>query len=212
MFQIRNVKYKDILHIKAVDIEEKKVTTLFGESGSGKTTLMKLLNQLISYDEGEIIYNNKPIEAYDPIELRRDVVMLAQTPAMFEGNVRDNLLIGLKFAEKEIAADDELLNALEIVQLQKGLNEGVDSLSGGEKQRLSFARVILMDAPVYLLDEPTSALDEDTEMTVMEQFCRHARQKGKTIIMVTHSRTVAETFSDRIIYMKDINEGKTANE
>ncbi|MGV3487169.1 MAG: ABC transporter ATP-binding protein [Tuberibacillus sp.] len=212
MFKIRNVKFKDILNINHLDIEENKVTTLFGESGSGKTTLMKMLNQLMSFDEGRILYKNKSIEEYDPIELRREVVMLSQTPAMFHGNIKDNLLIGLKFAEKGLPNIDALLKAMEMVHLQKDLGEGVDSLSGGEKQRLSFARVILMDAPVYLLDEPTSALDEDTEMTVMEQFCRYARENGKTIIMVTHSRRVAETFSDKIIYMKDINQGDTEHE
>ncbi|TCP23413.1 putative ABC transport system ATP-binding protein [Scopulibacillus darangshiensis] len=206
MFQIRNVTYKDILNIKTVDIGSQEVMTFFGESGSGKTTLMKLLNQLISFDEGDILYNGRSVLDYDPIELRRQVVMLAQTPAVFAGNIRDNLLIGMKFSEKEPANDSTLVDALKMVRLHKDLDGGVDSLSGGEKQRLAFARVILMDAPVYLLDEPTSALDDDTESLVMDRFFDYARENGKTVVMVTHSKKLAEEHSDKMILMKDINE------
>ena len=208
MFKIRNVVYEDILNLPSVDIQASQVTTLFGESGSGKTTLMKLLNQLISYDKGEIFYNDTLISEMDPIELRREVVMLSQTPAIFDGNVRENLLIGLRFSGKSDVSDSELHRALEMVHLKKDLEEETDTLSGGEKQRLAFARVILMDAKVFLIDEPTSALDEKTETVVMDQFIQYVRDHHKTVVMVTHSKAVAERYSDNIIYMNEINKAK----
>lgn len=205
MFQLNDVTYKDILNIKNVSIKANKITAIIGASGSGKTTLVKLLNQLISQDSGSITYQNKPIDAFDPIELRKEVVMLSQTPAIFDGNIRDNLLIGLKFSGKEAAKDDELKKALEKVKLDKSLDDDADSLSGGEKQRVAFARVILMDAPVYVLDEPTSALDDETEAIVMDRFIEEARKNNKSVIMITHSKKVAEDYSDEIIQMSDIN-------
>lgn len=212
MFQMSNVIYKDILNIKKVDIPPGKVTTIIGESGSGKTTFMKLLNRLISHDEGSILYNNHPIEEFDPIQLRKQVVMLSQTPAIFEGTIRDNLLIGLKFSGKAPVDDADMVKTLDMLKLHKDLEDDADSLSGGEKQRVAFARVILMDAAIYLLDEPTSALDDETETLVMERFISHARENDKTIIMVTHSKKVAEEYSDQIIQMKDINEGISVHE
>lgn len=210
MFTLKNVTFKDILHIPALDIPDSQVTTLFGESGSGKSTLMKLLNQIISYDKGEIYYKDRLITEYNPVELRRDVVMLGQTPAMFEGTVKENLLIGLRFSGKDEATDDQLKEVLNKVQLKKGLDEDARPLSGGEKQRLAFARVILMEPSVYLIDEPTSALDENTENLVMEAFIDFVRETEKTVVMVTHSKSVAEQYSDHTVYMSDINKTERA--
>ena len=81
MFTLKNVKYKNILDLVDISFKEGIVTAILGESGGGKTTLLKLLNQLISQDSGSIKYNDQAIESYHPIELRRQVVMLPQTPA-----------------------------------------------------------------------------------------------------------------------------------
>ncbi len=206
MFKIRKVTFKEILNIPSLDISPGLVTTLFGESGSGKTTLMKLLNQMTSYDGGAIYYNDRLITDLDPIELRREVVMLSQTPAIFDGNIRDNLLIGRHFSGKKEVDHTVLKHALERVHLNKNLNDRADPLSGGEKQRLAFARVFLMDAKVFLMDEPTSALDEKTESGVMDHFINYVKEKKKTVIMVTHSRSVAERYSDLIIKMDEVNQ------
>lgn len=174
-----------------------------GESGSGKTTLLKLLNKLIRYDSGEIYYQGKPLEKIDAVQLRRQVVMLPQTPAIFPGNIRDNLLIGLKFSEKPPVADNRLYEVLNMVNLNKNLTDPAENLSGGEKQRVTFCRVILMAPEVFLLDEPSSALDEETELKVIEAFVAHAQKEKKTVIMVTHTKKIASLFSDRIIEIKN---------
>ncbi|MDL4842288.1 ABC transporter ATP-binding protein [Aquibacillus rhizosphaerae] len=209
MFIIKSLNYKDILQIRNVEIHTGKVTTLFGESGSGKSTLLKLLNRLISPDQGTLLYENKPIGEFDPVLLRREVVMLSQAPAIFEGSVRDNLLIGLKFSEKESVTDNKLLKILKEMKLKKGLDDEADKLSGGEKQRIALARVLLMEAKAYLIDEPTSALDEDTEKRVMDYFIEHSKAKSKTIVMVTHSREIAQRYSDQILDMKNINQKRS---
>jgi len=205
MFSLREVKYKHILDIKELNIEKSKVTCIIGESGSGKSTLLRLLNKLISCDSGKIMYNGQDLNSCDSVELRRTVVMLSQLPAIFPGTVRDNLLIGLKFAEKPAANDDKLLHVLNMVHLNKSLDDESDPLSGGEKQRLALGRVILLDPEVFLLDEPSSALDEETERFIIENLVAYTKETGKTLIMVTHSKKVAQTYSDNTI---ELSQGK----
>ena len=211
MFILKDVIYKDILHIPYLQIQKEKITCIIGESGSGKSTLLRMLNDLQSPTSGTIEYNGKLISDYPPIQLRRDVVMLGQTPPIFDGTIKDNLLMGLRLSEKNFPNDDILQSALKIVSLEKNLEDNANSLSGGEKQRLAFARIVLMDPPVYLLDEPTSALDSDTERRVMKQFTTLAREKNKTVIFITHSQQLPEEIADDIIEISKAN-GATRKE
>ncbi|NRW45340.1 ABC-type bacteriocin/lantibiotic exporter with double-glycine peptidase domain [Clostridium beijerinckii] len=98
MFEIRNIKFRNILDIKFLNID-KPITCVVGPSGSGKTTLLRMLNRLNVPDEGVILYNNKDISKIDTIMLRRNVVMLGQTPVIYSGNIEDNLQIGLEFSK-----------------------------------------------------------------------------------------------------------------
>ncbi|WP_242302671.1 ATP-binding cassette domain-containing protein [Bacillus cereus group sp. BfR-BA-01361] len=211
MFILKDVTYKDILHIPYLQIQKEKITCIIGESGSGKSTLLRMLNDLQSPTSGTIEYNGKLISDYPPIQLRRDVVMLGQTPPIFDGTIKDNLLMGLRLSEKPFPNDDILQSALKVVSLKKSLEDNADSLSGGEKQRLAFARIVLMDPPVYLLDEPTSALDSDTERRVMKQFTMLAKEKKKTVIFITHSQQLPEEIADDIIEISKAN-GATRKE
>ncbi len=89
--------------------------------------------------------------------------------------------------------------ALNTIQLNKELTADAMQLSGGEKQRIALARILLMRADVYLLDEPTSALDEATGKIVMKHFLEKAKQQDASVIMITHSKEVAHTFGEEII-------------
>jgi putative ABC transport system ATP-binding protein len=143
---------------------------------------------------------------FDSVKLRREVVMLPQSPAIYEGSVKDNLLIGLKFSEKdEIIQEDSLMKILKEVSLNKNLQDNAEKMSGGEQQRLALGRIILLDPNVYLLDEPSSALDEETEYLVIEKMVDHVRKNNKTLIMVTHTKRIAEEFADNIV---EVNKGK----
>ncbi len=208
MFLLENVKYKHILDINYLNIEKNKITCIVGESGSGKSTLLRLLNKLIRCDSGAISYNSQLLDTINSVELRRNVVMLPQHPTIFPGTIRENLLIGLKFAEKPFVGDDKLNNILQMVHLNKDLTDDSEKLSGGEKQRLALGRVILLDPEVFLLDEPSSALDEETERIIIEKLVSHTKETNKTLILVTHSKKVAQTYSEQII---ELSQGKIAN-
>jgi len=199
MFTLKDVTYRDIVDIPHLDIPSGKVTCIVGRSGSGKTTTLRMLNRMISPDTGTIIYKGTPISEIDPVRLRRQVVMLPQTPVMFDGTIRDNLLIGLEFSEREPVPDDALHRVLEIMDLRKELEDDAATLSGGEKQRVALGRILVMRPDAALLDEPSSALDEGTERAVIGRLADAARERGVTVVMVTHSRPLAEAVADHLV-------------
>lgn len=99
-----------------------------------------------------------------------------------------------------------MVKALETVQLQKSLDESAENLSGGEKQRLALARLLLLNPEVYLLDEPTSALDEEAELTVMGRFLEKVKREKGTVIMITHSKQLADMCAEERIVLKKAKE------
>ena len=203
MFNIQDLKYKSILNISDLEIKEHKITSIVGKSGSGKTTFLKMLNKMITPDSGVIFYKGKNIKEIDAVQLRRKVVMLGQTPGIFPGSIRENLLIGRKFVNKEPIADKKLIDMLEKLGLDKSLDEDSEQLSGGEKQRIALGRVIISDPQVFLLDEPSSALDGDTENLIISSLADYTKENNKTLIMVTHSLEIGRAFSDFIIEIKN---------
>ena len=203
MFKFDHVKYKDIIDIEDLSIKLSEITCIIGPSGSGKSTFLRLINKLISPDSGVISLNGENIADINSVEYRRRVPMLSQSPVVFPGTIRDNLLIGRKFQNKEAPSDDKLLAALKAVSLDEPLDKDVDNLSGGEQQRVSIARLMLLDSEVYLLDEPSSALDDLTEDFVIKSMVDMARDENKTIIYVTHSNSMADKYSDRVIKIVD---------
>ena len=90
MFKLKDVKFKNILNVEDIELEEKMITAILGSSGGGKTTFLKLLNNMITADQGIIKYKGEEIENYDPVKLRREVVMLPQDPKIFKGTIKEN--------------------------------------------------------------------------------------------------------------------------
>ena len=193
LFDIIGVRYQDILNIPELAIGE-GVTTFFGPSGSGKTSILKLLNRLISPTSGQIFYKGTALEHTDPIDHRRKVVMLSQNPVMFEGSIKDNLNASFRFRNHLVPEDKTLSDVLE--------NVGLDKIWASGRQvgkRLALARVILLKPEVYLLDEPSSALDDNSADVIIETLYQRVRSESKSMIMVTHSKSIAQKYSNNII-------------
>lgn len=205
MFEFVEVKFKDILDIPALHIEKDRITSFVGPSGSGKTTILKMLNKMLSPTEGHILFNDRNLNEIDSVSHRRCVTMLSQSPVVFQGNIRENLIAGLRFQNREMPDDAALKEMLKKMKLHKELESSVETLSGGEKQRLALGRVLLLNSEVYLLDEPSSALDDETAEAIIEMIAGYAKHEKKTLIMVTHSKAIAQRFSDEII---EISGGK----
>ncbi len=207
MFRLENITFKGILNIDHLEIPARKITCLTGESGAGKTSLLRLLNRMNEPDTGSIFYQEQLLGTFNPIELRRQVTMLSQTALTLPGTIEENLQFGLELTEREKESKDELLNVLETVLLKKPLSADVEKLSGGEKQRLALARLLLLKPDVYLLDEPTSALDEESELDVMNRFLTKVKQEMGTVVMITHSRQLVDEYAEERIVLKKSKEG-----
>ncbi len=190
MYRVKNLVYRDILHIGDLHFPKGQSTALTGPSGAGKTTLLKLLDGLYLPDSGQIFYDGCDIRAQK--NLRRRVTMAAQSPVVYEGNVGYNLKIAFDFSDRPVPEDSFFEDILRCVQLPVPLSHETKMLSGGERSRLCLARALSLKSETYLIDEPTSALDEDTQLAVMQNILRFIRGLGSTVILVTHSPESAE--------------------
>jgi len=207
-FEFIQVKYLNILDIPSLTIRPGIITSILGPSGSGKTSLLRLLNKMASPTSGRIVYNGTDLSQVKPVEHRRRIVMMSQSPVIFEGTLRDNLTAGLRFQQKELPDEGKLREVCKRVRLAQPLDSPSGNLSGGEKQRLALGRIILLDPDVYLLDEPASGLDDETAGGIFDMLVEKIRLQNKTMVLVTHSTTAARRISDDLIR---INRGRVAS-
>lgn len=191
--------------IPALTVAKGEKISLLGGNGAGKSTLLRLLAGLTDPQEGAVLVDNLALSQIDPIDRRRQIGYLPQNVALFQGTLRDNLLL-----DHGLHSDDELLAALDAVGLgtyvrrhARGLDLQIHSnanVSGGQKQAIGLARVLLQDPRIVLLDEPTSAFDHVTEEKVIS-FMR-SWLEGRTAIISTHKRELLG-LTRRAIVMKD---------
>jgi ABC-type multidrug transport system fused ATPase/permease subunit len=147
---------------------------LVGTTGAGKSTLVNLLTRFYEYETGEILIDGTPIREFGMRRLREMIAVVTQESFLFNGTIRENLLMGKPTAtDAEVLAAADAANAREFIdRLPKGLDSVVGErgvkLSVGEKQRLSIARALLKDPPILILDEATASVDTTTERLIQE--------------------------------------------
>jgi putative ABC transport system ATP-binding protein len=156
----QNGQVRAVLRGVTIEVPAAGISCIVGPSGSGKTTLLRLLNRLEEPTRGTIALRGVPLDALDPMAVRRRVGMVLQTPVMLPGTVRDNLEAGLRL-QGRTAPDPG--GWLERVGLSRQMLErDARSLSGGEKQRVSLLRTLMTEPEALLLDEVTASLDESS--------------------------------------------------
>ncbi|MGE9296323.1 MAG: ABC transporter ATP-binding protein [Puniceicoccales bacterium] len=171
-------------------LEAGKVTALVGHTGAGKSTIANLAMRAYDATGGVVLINGTDIREFSLDELHQRVGHVAQEPFLFEGSVRDNLLLA-----KEDATADEIDNALRGASAWEFVNnmpEGVDTnigekgirLSQGEKQRLTIARVLLKNPPMVILDEATASVDTITERKIQEAL--ENLMNERTVLVIAH--------------------------
>lgn len=188
----------------SLDIPQGKQVAVIGRSGAGKSTLLKLIQGALAPSDGTVTFNDVPATALGE-RMPEYVSVLNQSPHLFDTTVANNI----RLARPE-AADEEIRRAAQAAQLgpliaalPEGLNtpmrETGQRFSGGERQRVALARILLQDTPVLILDEPTVGLDPRTERELLATIFRTTQ--GKTLIWVTHHLVGAEKM-DEIIFME----------
>jgi len=186
--------------LDAVDAElPAGASAIVGPSGSGKSTLLRLLNRLADPDRGEIAYRGRPLAAYEPLALRREVALVPQLPALLEGTVESNLRYAAGLAGKELDAE----RCLGLAGLDPGFAaRDVGKLSVGEQQRAMLARALAQEPRVLLLDEPTSALDHAARDAIEAALTGLRRQLGISIVLVSHDPEQARRLSDWVVRLE----------
>lgn len=165
------------------DFNKGLIYNIVGPSGAGKSSFLRLLNRLDEPTAGEVTYYDKPINSYDPTELRKKISMLFQTPYLFPGTVRDNL----NFCCPKSEVKDIDFHLKRVGLKAEYADKEADDLSVGEKQRVALARSLFQEPDILLLDEPTSALDPTSSRRIEELVLGLAGELCLTIIIVTHN-------------------------
>jgi len=175
-----------------VQIEKGQFAALVGPSGCGKTSVVSLLERFYDAQKGKILCNGTNIADTDEKEYRKAISLVAQEPTLYQGTIRDNILLGVAEATTQEALYEACCEAEIhdfIMSLPDGYNTDVGmkgiNLSGGQKQRIAIARALIRDPRILLLDEATSSLDSESEKLVQKAF-EKAGRKGRTMVVVAH--------------------------
>lgn len=176
-----------VLDIKLLELEGGKRYIIMGENGSGKSTLLKILSNVLISDS--LIYNSP-----------EDIVIsyMPQKPYIFNMSVLNNMKIG-----SENRNESEFENLLEQLNISRLKACEAVILSGGEKQKLAFARMVIQPCNVLILDEPSSAMDENGVFAFEKLLVEFQKQSGCTVIMTTHDIIQAKRLADKILYLRD---------
>ncbi|MCJ0963887.1 thiol reductant ABC exporter subunit CydC [Mammaliicoccus sciuri] len=177
------------------EINEGDHVAIIGPSGSGKTTMLNILMGLYSVNDGSLSYKSEQLSHVIQEDYVNEINTMLQHNHYFEGTVRENLLIE---AEDELMTNVLAAVNLNHLNLDQQLTKNAENISGGERQRLSLARLLLRKAQIWLLDEPTASLDEENEENVMNLLLN----KDDTIVIVTHNLKYLQNF-DHIIVMNE---------
>lgn len=196
----------EILHDINLTVKSGEMAAIVGPSGSGKSTIINFIPRLWDVDGGSVTIGGVNVQDFDLKYLRSQIGFVTQDTYLFNGTIRDNLLYA-----KPDATEEEMIEACKAASIHDFISsqpDGYDTqvgnrglkLSGGEKQRISIARVILKDPQILLLDEATSALDSISESAIQDAL--EVLMKGRTSIVIAH-RLSTIMAADKILALKD---------
>lgn len=224
MLEIKNIKKSfgqtDVLHDISLSVNKGDVIAILGPSGSGKTTLLRCLNFLEKADGGTMTFDDETIELHKASKrtiarIRKKTAFVFQNYNLFANktalqNVTEGLIVGRKMPKDE--ANKIAHEALKKVGMEDRSDYYPSQLSGGQQQRVAIARALANRPSIMLCDEATSALDTMTTHSILELLKRINQELGVTLIIITHSLTVAELICDNVVVIDEgviVEQGKT---
>jgi len=197
----RTVSGRAIVQDVSIEVRQGDVLGIVGQSGAGKSSFLRLLNRLDEPTAGTFFLEGRDYREIAPRELRSKVGMVMQTAFLFPGTVAENIRFGPD-QHGERLEDGRLDELLRQVGLDDFAARAIDHLSGGEAQRVAFARALGNSPTVLLLDEPTSALDDLAKSEVETVIRDVVRASHLTCLIVTHDLKSAARLADRILVLE----------
>ncbi len=196
--------YGDEVVLRGINltIEPGQCVALIGPSGGGKSSLFNLIPRFYDVKSGGVTVSGIDVREWAKKELRDQIAVVSQTAVLFQGTIRENILLGRPDAnEEEVISAAKKANAHDFILKQKhgydtAVSEMGRSLSGGQRQRIAIARAFLKDAPILLLDEATSALDNESEAIIQSALVDLV--KGRTTLLIAH-RLSTTKIASRVI-------------
>lgn len=187
-----------------LSIKSGEIVGIIGGTGAGKTTLISLIPRLYDCLDGEVLVAGRNVKDYDLLSLRDSIGVVTQRNVLFSGTIRDNIKWG-----KPDASDKEIDEVLKMVQaydfvynfkdgLDTRVSQGGNSVSGGQKQRLSIARAIIKKPKILILDDSTSAVDVHTESKIKEVFYNELKE---TTVFIIAQRISSIESADKILVL-----------
>ena len=192
-----------VLDSVSFDLEPRQVLSVVGRSGCGKTTLLKIIAGLLPADEGAIEKRGRDITTVKPEQ--RDIVYLYQDALLFPHlSVFENIAFGLRLRKvADSGVEREVVRMLQSLDLLEHRDKAPHQISGGQAQRVSFGRALILAPSLLLLDEPFSSLDTDTRAQMQGLFKRVCLEYPITAIFVTHDLKEALILGDRVATLRD---------
>ncbi len=189
---------KEVLKNVNLAINRGEIFALLGPSGAGKTTLLRILDFFEKPGSGAIVFDGMQLNFHDGKKVRKMMSLLFQTPAVFNASVFDNVAYGLRVRGiDKMAIEKKVGDALNMVGLSGMEKQRARTLSGGEAQRMAFARAIVYEPKILLLDEPTANLDPANVAKIEEIIRRIRNDLGTTIVIATHNIPQVKRIADR---------------
>ena len=184
-------------------LKEGEITSIIGASGIGKTTLLRIIAGLEQPVEGEVKINEKLVSSKNfilPPE-KRNLGLVVEDRALFPHlNVKKNVMFGINYIEEKESLAREYLELFKVLDLEEKFPH---EISAGQQQRVAFARALITNPDILLLDEPFAALDKKLKSELHVETKKIFKEKGLSVILVTHDEEEAEYFSDRIIEFQE---------
>lgn len=194
---------KTILDIDKLVVNQSEVLAVIGPNGTGKSTLLRLVACLEKPTAGSIKFTGHSSLVND-LDIRRRLAMVFQEPLLFSGTVFNNIAYGLKVRkESKAEIDKKVTEMADMFGISHLLGELSINLSGGEAQRVSLARALILKPELLLLDEPMASLDPPTKESLLADLHRILRELDTTVIYVTHERTETIILADRMAVMDE---------
>jgi len=187
------------LELDRLLVWKSEVLSVVGPNGSGKSTLLLTLARLLEPQRGSFLFDGQPVDALSATVYRRCIALVMQEPLLFDTSVFENVAMGLRFrgvTKEEIKT--KVPRWLENTGVSHLAERRAGELSGGEAQRVSLARALVLEPQLLLLDEPFSALDLPTRESILDDLESLINQTATTTIFVTHDLREAVQLSDRM--------------